>query len=69
MTNKTLVRIRVWVSAWIKIYIHHTENTELLPKFCTFFHAPRHMMSVYHNLPYFTHDKTLQKQPCDLNMI
>ena len=26
MTNKTLVR--VWVRAWIKIYIRHTENTE-----------------------------------------
>ena len=34
MKNKTLarVRVRVGVSAWIKIYIHHTENTELLPK-------------------------------------
>ena len=32
MTNKTLVRIRVRVRAWIKIYICHTENTELLPK-------------------------------------
>ena len=31
MTNKTLVRIRVWVRAWIKIYIRHTENTELFP--------------------------------------
>ena len=35
MTNKTLVGIRVrvwvWVKAWIKIYIRHTENTELLP--------------------------------------
>ena len=31
MTNKTLVRVRVWVSAWIKIYIRRTENTKLLP--------------------------------------
>ena len=39
MINKTLVRVRVWVRvrvrvrAWIKVYIRHTENTELLPKF------------------------------------
>ena len=31
MTNKILVRVRVGVRAWIKIYIRHTENTELLP--------------------------------------
>ena len=38
MTNKTLarVRVRVGVSAWIKIYIRHTENTELLPFFLQF---------------------------------
>ena len=33
MKNKTLARVRVRVSAWIKIYIRHTENTELLPDF------------------------------------
>ena len=32
MTNKTLIRVRVWVRARIKIYISHTENTELLPE-------------------------------------
>ena len=36
MKNKTLarvsVRVRVGVSAWIKIYIRHAENTELLPR-------------------------------------
>ena len=33
MTNKTLVRVKVGVKAWIKIYIRHTENMELLPTF------------------------------------
>ena len=28
--NKTLVRVWVRVRAWIKIYIRHTENMELL---------------------------------------
>ena len=35
MTNKTLVRVRVWVRSWIKIYIRHTENTKLLPNSAT----------------------------------
>ena len=34
--NKTMarvsVRVRVGVNAWIKIYIRHAENTELLPR-------------------------------------
>ena len=31
MKNITLARVTVGFSAWIKIYIRHTENTELLP--------------------------------------
>ena len=33
MTNKTLVAVRAGVRVRIKIYIRHTENTELLPIF------------------------------------
>ena len=32
MTNKTMVGVGLGVTAWIKIYIHHTENIELSPK-------------------------------------
>ena len=37
-TNKTLVRVWVWVRAWITICIRHTENTELLPLIATVFY-------------------------------
>ena len=33
MTNKTLLTVRVGTRAWIKIYIRHAENMELLPRF------------------------------------
>ena len=36
MKNKTLARVRVGISAWIKIYIRQTENTELLRFFLQF---------------------------------
>ena len=34
MTDKTLVRVRIGIRAWIKNYIRHTEDMELLPNYC-----------------------------------
>ena len=50
MTNKTLVRVRVGVRvrvrAWFKIYIRHTENTELLPYFVLSAFAHEHSILI-----------------------